>query len=75
MVETCFTSMKRKITGYDTDPENHWRAKLECRHYQHVRHDPPLVTREWILTEAGRDSRIGMDLDCKKCDENKPEDF
>ena len=67
--------MKKKIMGYDTDAEDHWRAKLECRHYQHVRHDPPLVTREWILTEAGRGSRLGMELECKKCDENKPEDF
>ena len=67
--------MKRKITAYDIDVENHWRAKLECRHYQHVRHDPPLITREWILTDEGRESRIGMELECKKCDENTPEDF
>lgn len=67
--------MKRKITGYDRDAENHWRAKLECRHYQHVRHDPPLVTREWILTEEGRTSRLGFELECKKCDENKSEDY
>ena len=67
--------MRRKITGYDTDDENHWRAKLECRHYQHVRHDPPLITRDWTLTDEGRESRIGMELECKKCDENKPKDF
>ena len=67
--------MIRKIIGYDTDDENDWRAKLECRHYQHVRHDPPLITREWILTQEGRDTRLGMELECKKCDENEPEDF
>jgi len=67
--------MKRKIIGYSMDEENDWRAKLECRHYQHVRHDPPLITREWTLTAAGRDSRIGMELECRKCEEEKPADF
>jgi hypothetical protein len=67
--------MKRKIVGYDRDDENDWRAKLDCRHYQHVRHDPPLITREWVLEETGRDSRLGMELECRKCDENQPGDF
>ena len=67
--------MKRKIVGYDKDDENHWRAKLGCRHYQHVRHDSPLISREWILTAAGRNSRLGFELECKKCDEGAPEDF
>src|SRR5690349_7654797 len=43
--------MKRKITGFDKDDENHWRAILECGHPQHVRHDPPLSSRPWVLTE------------------------
>lgn len=67
--------MKRKITGFDQDDDGHWRAKLECRHYQHVRHDPPLIVREWILTEAGRASRIGQELECKKCEERSLPDF
>jgi len=67
--------MKRKITGFDKDDEGDWRAMLECRHYQHVRHKPPLVTREWVLSEAGRSEKIGAELECKKCDENEPEDF
>lgn len=67
--------MKKAITGYDKDDENDWRAKLECRHYQHVRHQPPLITREWILTSEGRESRVGLELECKKCDENAPQDF
>ena len=62
-------SMKQRITGFDKDDEDHWRAILECGHRQHVRHDPPLTTREWVLTETGRDSRIGFELDCKRCDE------
>jgi len=50
-------------------------AKLSCRHYQHVRHDPPLRVREWVLTAEGRTSRIGQELNCKKCDEDQPGDF
>lgn len=61
--------MKRKITSYEKDDEGHWRAALDCGHYQHVRHDPPLVTRTWVLTEGGRASRLGFELNCKRCDE------
>ncbi len=67
--------MKRKIIGFDRDDEQDWRAKLECGHYQHVRHDPPLITREWTLTAAGRDEKIGAELECKKCDTGEPSDF
>jgi hypothetical protein len=61
--------MKQKITGFEKDEEDHWRAILECGHPQHVRHDPPMTTRDWVLTQAGRDSRIGFELECKRCDE------
>lgn len=61
--------MKQKITGFEKDEEGHWRAILECGHRQHVRHDPPLTTREWILTAEGRDRLIGFELYCKRCDE------
>ena len=61
--------MKRKIIGYRLDDQNDWRAELECGHFQHVRHKPPLVRREWVLTEIGRKSRLGLELECKKCDE------
>ncbi|MER3633113.1 MAG: DUF3565 domain-containing protein [Blastocatellia bacterium] len=67
--------MNRKITGLDKDDENDWRAKLECRHFQHVRHKPPLMTWEWVLTEVGRGEKLGVELDCKKCAEGKPKDF
>ena len=67
--------MKRRITDFDQDDDGHWRAKLDCRHYQHVRHDPPFIVREWILTEAGRASRIGHELECKKCEERSLSDF
>jgi len=62
-------SMKQKITGFDQDDEQHWRVILACEHRQHVRHDPPMTIRTWVLTEEGRASHIGLELDCKRCDE------
>jgi len=61
--------MNRIIEGFEQDDEHHWRAILDCGHRQHVRHDPPLTTREWVLTEQGRASRLGFELNCKRCDE------
>jgi hypothetical protein len=60
--------VKRKIVNFDTDDEGHWRARLECGHYQHLRHRPPLESRPWILDESERVSRIGAELNCVKCD-------
>jgi hypothetical protein len=68
-VTTITDAMKQKITGFDHDDEHHWRAILACGHRQHVRHDPPMTIRTWVLTEQGRDSHIGIELDCKRCDE------
>lgn len=65
--------MRRKIVGFDRDDESHWRVELDCGHFQHVRHDPPLNTRPWVLTEEGRASRLGLELDCKRCDEEARE--
>ena len=63
--------MKRKIVAFDKDEENHWRAELDCGHFQHVRHQPPLVRREWVLSETGRREKLGAELECVKCDEEK----
>ena len=67
--------MKRKIVGFDKDDQNDWRAKLECGHLQHVRHHPPIASREWVLSEDGRREKIGAELDCEKCNEKKSKDF
>lgn len=67
--------MEQKVIGFDRDDEGDWRAKLECGHYQHVRHKPPLITREWVLSESGRKQKIGKTLTCKKCFESMPKDF
>jgi uncharacterized protein DUF3565 len=61
--------MRRIITDFEKDDEGHWGAILDCGHRQHTRHDPPLTTREWVLTKAGRASRLGFALNCKRCDE------
>jgi hypothetical protein len=44
-------------------------AELECGHAQHVRHTPPWQVRPWVLTSAGRRSRIGTRLSCRRCDD------
>ena len=67
--------MKRRITGFNKDDEGDWRAILECRHYQHVRHDPPLTVREWVITESGRNSKLGCELECRKCEEGAAADL
>jgi len=67
--------VKQKIVGYNKDAEEDWRAELACGHLQHVRHNPPLVKREWVLTEAGRAEKLGAELECKKCDEGAVADI
>jgi len=66
--------MNRKITGFYTDSENHWVAELECGHGQHMRRDPPWIERPWVMTEEGRNSRLGQELSCVRCDELAIED-
>ena len=60
--------MKRRIAGFYEDVEGYFIAMLECGHEQHVRHKPPLVERPWVLTETGRQSRIGFELNCRESD-------
>lgn len=61
--------MRRKIVGYHQDEARDWVAVLDCGHPQHARHQPPWIERFWVMTPEGRQSRIGMELDCKRCDE------
>ena len=67
--------MRQKIVGYNKDEAGDWRAELACGHLQHVRHQPPLVSRQWVLNEDGRQQKIGAELDCRKCDESAPADI
>jgi hypothetical protein len=66
--------MQQPIVGFHLDPEDHWVAELACGHDQHVRHNPPWTERPWVLTEAGRRSRLGQPLECRKCDAGAPPD-
>ena len=59
----------QQIVGFHQDEEGHWVADLVCGHGQHVRHNPPLVTRLWVTTLEGRESHIGTELNCKRCEE------
>jgi hypothetical protein len=61
--------MKQKIIAFHQDDDSHWVADLACGHTQHVRHDPPWTERPWVLTPEGRQVRLGIELNCLKCDE------
>lgn len=66
--------MHQSITGYHQDDEGHWVAQLTCGHNQHVRYDPPMMTRPWVTTEQGRAEMLGQSLNCLKCDRGEPID-
>ena len=66
--------MQQAIVGFHLDEDLaqqccSWVADLACGHTQHVRHDPPWQNRPWVLTEQGRKEKLGVMLECKKCDE------
>lgn len=61
------TAPLRAITGYHQDESGHWVAELACGHGQHVRHEPPLASRPWVLTAAGRAAMLGHSLPCMRC--------
>ncbi|UTW12426.1 DUF3565 domain-containing protein [Marinobacterium rhizophilum] len=66
--------MKQPITGYHLDEQGDWVAQLACGHFQHVRHNPPWMNRPWVVTEQGRQSKLGVMLECRKCDAGEPVD-
>ncbi|NRA54934.1 MAG: DUF3565 domain-containing protein [Gammaproteobacteria bacterium] len=67
--------MKQPIVGYHQDEENHWVARLQCGHNQHVRHNPPWMVRTWVTTPQGRDAMLGHRLECVKCNAHAPRDW
>ena len=60
--------MKQGIVCYHRDELEDWVAELACGHFQHVRHTPPWMNRPWVVSEEGRTSMLGFELECKKCD-------
>lgn len=61
--------MLQSIIGYHQDEHGDWVADLACGHGQHVRHQPPLTNRPWVLDEEGRRVHLGERLSCKLCDD------
>lgn len=61
--------MQQKIINFALDEEQHWYAVLTCGHTQHMRHMPPWQNRPWVITEHGRQQKIGYSLNCKQCDD------
>ncbi|MFT6387719.1 MAG: hypothetical protein ACJAUP_001091 [Cellvibrionaceae bacterium] len=61
--------MKNPTKNYHKDPEDDGIAERECGHFQHVRHDPPWTSRPWAESNTGRDSKLGLELNCRKCDQ------
>ncbi|HEV8397219.1 MAG TPA: DUF3565 domain-containing protein [Vicinamibacterales bacterium] len=59
--------MERRIVAFSQDDEGHWVAELECGHRQHMRHRPPFERRDWVTTPEGRESRIGVMVNCRAC--------
>jgi tellurite resistance-related uncharacterized protein len=60
--------MKRSIVGFEQDKWADWQAILDCGHRRHVRHNPPLASRPWVLSEEGRRSRRTQPLECVRCE-------
>ncbi len=68
--------MQRKIVGFHRDQKSDWVADLACGHGQHVRHNPPFENRPWVVTEDGRAAKLGVALNCVRCDALElPDDF
>ena len=63
--------MQQTIIGFHLDEENDWVADLACGHAQHVRHNPPWQNRPWVMTKEGRKEKLGVMLECKKCDQQE----
>jgi hypothetical protein len=63
--------VNQPITGWHLDDEGHWVAELACGHGQHVRHNPPLTFRPWVLEPEGRARFLGYELNCVRCDEEQ----
>lgn len=60
--------MDRTIVTFCQDDVGDWVAELDCGHRQHVRHNPPMSYRPWVMDPAGRASFIGYTLNCRICD-------
>ncbi len=67
--------MKQKILGFHQDRQGDWVAELACGHTQHMRHDPPMSVRPWIISAEGRENFIGTELNCQRCENSNEDDL
>ena len=63
--------MKSRIVAFrqDLTEENSWIAEFACGHTQHVRHDPVMSPRPWVLSAEGRARFLGAEVECRQCEE------
>ena len=64
--------MKRAVSvvlGFRQDDKGDWIAELACGHRRHIRHRPPWTNHPWVTSAAGRDAKIGQELECGLCPE------
>ncbi len=62
-----FPAPPSPIVRFRQDDDGAFVAELACGHAQHVRHRPPLESRPWVTTEAGRRAFVGTPLPCPLC--------
>lgn len=60
--------MERPIIAFGADDVGDPFALLSCGHRQHVRHQPPLQSRSWVVNAATRDAMRGTALNCLRCE-------
>jgi hypothetical protein len=59
--------MDHAISGFFQNNAGHWVAKLACKHELQFQHNPPEANNAWVLTQTGRDDKIGVLLFCVNC--------
>lgn len=62
--------------AFEQDEEDEWRVLLDCGHRRHLRHDPPRECRPDLADEESRNSALGGEIECGRCQQRLlPEDF
>lgn len=66
--------IKQKIASFHQDEVGDWVAVLSCGHQRHVRHNPPWTNHPWVVTPAGRQGFIAVEIECKACSEEQSQE-
>jgi hypothetical protein len=66
--------IKQKIASFHQDEVGDWVAVLSCGHQRHIRHNPPWTNHPWVVTPAGRQRFIGVEIECKACGEEQSQE-